>query len=94
MQLGIGAGGGDDEDLARSGQLVDADRTEDLVLGEGDERVARPDDLVHPVDALGAIGQRRDRLGPTGRDDLGDAEQVRRGGRPADAHHRPAPAGW
>ena len=40
---------------ARAGRQVDGTSTEDVKLGRGHPGVARPDDLVHPVDGLGAV---------------------------------------
>ena len=63
-----------------SRKLIDADRTEDLVLCEGDKCVAGSDDLVHPLDALSAERERRDGLRATCGHHLAHAEQVRGGG--------------
>ena len=53
---------GDDEDLGRPGDHVDADAPEDPALGGGDKGVAGAGDLVDRRDGFGAVGQRRNRL--------------------------------
>ena len=72
----IRTGRGDHDDLARTRQLIDADRTEDLVLGEGHKCVARPHDLVDTLDALGSERERRDRLRAARGHHLSDAKKV------------------
>ena len=69
---------GDQHDLARAGDAVDVDRAEDVLLGQRDEEVARPDDLVDRLqpDRLHAVGQRRDALGAADPIDLGHAERM------------------
>jgi hypothetical protein len=89
---------GDDENLARPGELVDADGAEHLSLGLVDIGVAGPDDLVHRRDALRAIGHRRDRLRPADAEDAvgagevaaGDHRGMRVGGRQAITSSQPA----
>jgi len=49
------------------------------VLGEGDECVAGPHDLVDTLDALGPECECRDGLRTSRDENLADAEQVRRG---------------
>ena len=44
--VGLGRPVGDQDDLARPGDAVDVDLAVDVPLGQGDEQVARPDDLV------------------------------------------------
>ena len=44
--LGVGGLVGDDQDLGRAGQQVDADPPEELALGLGDIGVARADEHV------------------------------------------------
>ena len=61
-QLGVTGLVGDDEDLRRSGELIDADRPEHLPLRLVDEGIARPDDLVDGRHALGAVSQGGDGL--------------------------------
>ena len=70
-------GVGDDQDLGRPGDHVDADAAEDTPLGRRDIGVARADDLVDRRDRRGAVGQRRHRLRPADPVDFVDAEQVR-----------------
>ena len=53
---------GQDHDLGRARDAVDADRAEDLSLRQRHVDVAGPGDDVDPRDALGAIGEGRDRL--------------------------------
>ena len=53
---------GDHDEVARSGEAVDADLAEHLALGLLHVQVARPDDHVHAVDRFGAVRQRRHRL--------------------------------
>ena len=67
---------GDDQDLGRTGEQVDADLAEQLPLRLGDERVAGAGDQVHPVDRLGADRQRRDRLHAAEQVDLVGARQM------------------
>ena len=77
---------GDDRDLGRAGEGVDADVERDLVLGEGDPERARPDDLVDAPDRLGSVGHRRDRLCAAALVDLGCPGDLERGeGRGVDA---------
>ena len=54
---------GDHQDLGRASDHVDPDLAKDAALGGCDKCVAGAGDLVHGGDALGAIGQRCDRLG-------------------------------
>ncbi len=49
-------------DLARARDAVDIDLAVDESLGQRDEEVARPNDLVDTLNSLNAIGQRRDPL--------------------------------
>ena len=67
---------GDDQDLRRPGDHVDADGAEDLALGGGHVGVARADDLVHRSDGFGAEGEGGDGLGAADAVDLGDAGQL------------------
>ena len=71
--VGIVVAVGDDQDLARAGDHVDADRAEHLALGGGDVGVARPDDLGDRRDRRRAVGERGDRLGAADAVDLVDA---------------------
>ena len=80
-ELGLGRVVGQHDDLARAGDAVDGDLAEDVLLGQGDEQVARPDDHVHRRHALDAVGQRRHRLGAADAVDLG--RRPVRGRRPA-----------
>ena len=72
-------GVGDDHDLRRAGDVVDADAAEHLAFGLGDIGVAGADDAIDRRDAGGAVGQRRDRLGAADAVDLGHAGAARRG---------------
>ena len=72
----VGRPVGDQDDLARPGDAVDVDLAVDLPLGQGDEQVARPDDLVDRRDPLDAVGQGRDGLGAADPVDLGHAQRV------------------
>ena len=56
---------GDDRDLRRSVEAVDADDPGHLALRQRDVDVAGPDDHVDGADRLGAVGHRRDRLRAT-----------------------------
>jgi hypothetical protein len=51
-----------DQQVARAGEAVDADRRRQLVLGLLHVQVARADDHVDARDAVGAVGERGDRL--------------------------------
>ena len=75
---GIGVVVGDDEDLRRSGEQVDADLAEQLTLGLGDVGVARSGEEVDPLDRLCAEGQRHDGLDPAEQVDLVGARKVHR----------------
>ena len=76
---------GDDQDLGRTGEQVDADLAEQLPLGLGDVGVAGTGEQVDPADRLGAEGQRRDRLHAAEQVDLVGAGEVhRRDGRGRD----------
>ena len=59
---GVGVRIRDHHHLARAGQHVDAHVTEHPALGQRHVDVARPHDLVHAADRLGAVGERGDRL--------------------------------
>ena len=59
---GIGRIVGDDEDLGRTCEQVDADRAEDLPLGLGDVLVAGPDDHVHRAQRRRPVRHRGERL--------------------------------
>ncbi len=78
-ELGRRAGVGDDDHLRRSRERVDADHARDFALGGGHVGVPRPHDHVDGADALGAVRERRDRLGTAHPVQLGDADR-RRGG--------------
>ena len=45
-ELRHGRAVGDHDDFARAGDAVDVDRAVDVPLGQRDEEIARPDDLV------------------------------------------------
>ena len=72
----VGRPVGDQDDLARPGDAVDVDLAVDLPLGQRDEQVARPDDLVDRRDPLDPVGQGRHGLGAADPVDLGDAQRV------------------
>ena len=76
---GIVVGAGDDKDLRRPSDHVDADAAKDPPLRGRDIGVARPDDLVDRGDRRGAVGERCHRLGTTDAVDLGDAGEASRG---------------
>ena len=75
----IGALVGDDQHLARAGRKIDPDHARDEQLGRGRPALAWPDDLVHALDRLGAVGERRDRLGAADAVDLVQPELTRGG---------------
>ena len=75
----IGAAIGEDDDLGRAGDHVDADDAEHPPLGRRDIGVAGADDLVDRRDRLRAIGERGDRLRAADAIDLIDAGDARRG---------------
>ena len=58
----VGAVIGDDQRLGGTVEAVDAHAAEHLALRQRDEQPARADDLVDARHALGAVGQRGDRL--------------------------------
>ncbi len=69
---------GDDHDLGRSRERIDADRARDLALGQGDVPVAGADDHVDRADGLGAVRERGDGLGAADAVHLGDTDERRR----------------
>lgn len=77
----VGGVVGDDQDLGRPGEQVDADLAEQLPLGLGDVGVARPGQHVDRGDRVGAQRHRRDRLDPAQDVDLVGAGQRHRGDR-------------
>ena len=76
---GIGRLVGDDEDLGRAGDEVDADLPEEPALRLDDVRVARPDEEVDRVDRLGAERERGQRLDAAEDVDLVGAREVHGG---------------
>ncbi len=54
----------DHHDLAGAGDGVDIDLAVDVFLRQGDEKIARPDDFIHPPQAFDSIRQRRHALAP------------------------------
>ena len=72
---------GDDDQLARARQRLDADLAEQAPLGLLDVGVARPDHQVDARHPLRPERERRDRLGAADRVDLLDAEDAARGQR-------------
>ena len=70
---------GDDQDLRRAGDEVDADLAEQPALGLDDVRVARADEEVHRVDRLRPERERRERLDAAEDVDLVGAGEVHRG---------------
>ena len=105
-EVGPGRVVGDHQDLAGPRLHVHVAGPADQALGGGDVGVAGADDLVDPGHGLGAVGERRHRLGPADAEhpvdpgDLGGGEEGRVGlaprrGRDHDdlrAPRRPAPA--
>ena len=73
------AGGGEDHDLGRAGDVVDADAAEHLTLGLGDISVARPDDPVHRLYGPGPVSQSGHRLGAADAVDFRHPGSVRGG---------------
>ena len=69
---------GNDDDLARPGDHIDAHHAIDLPLRLGDPRVARAGDDVDGRDLLGAIGKRRHRLRAADPPDFIDPADMRR----------------
>ncbi len=63
----------DHQDFARPGNHVDADLTEDQLLGSCHVNVARPGDFVHFRNGGGAVGQGRNCLGPADAEDTVNA---------------------
>ena len=59
-QCRVGRVVGDDQDLGRAGQQVDADAAEELALGLGHVLVARAAQHVHRLDVADAEGHRGD----------------------------------
>ena len=85
QQVGGDEGGrrglvGNDDDFRRPGDRINADRAVDQLLRDCDIDVARPDDLIDARHALGAEGERRDRLRAADAVDFRDAEFVNDGG--------------
>ena len=78
---GVGRLVGDDQDLRRAGDEVDADLAEQPALGLDDVRVARADEEVHRVDRLRPERERRERLDAAEDVDLVGAREVHRGDR-------------
>ena len=83
LGLGDQVGGGifgprravhDHHHFAGAGDGIDVDLAVDVSLGQGDEEVAGPDDLVHARNALDAVGQGGDGLGAAEAIDLGDLQ--------------------
>jgi hypothetical protein len=60
--LGVRGVVGDDQNLGRAGEEVDADPAIELPLGLGDIGVAGPDQHVHRLEGRGAERHRRDCL--------------------------------
>ena len=71
-QAGLALLIGDDHRLGRPGQAVQADHPINLLLGQGDEQVARSDDFIDLWDALGAEGQGGNSLRAADLEDLID----------------------
>ena len=76
---------GEHEHLGGAGEHVDAHVAHHELLGGGDVRVARTDDLVDARDGVGAIGERGDRLSAADLVDLGDTG-LRGGGQRVGVH--------
>jgi hypothetical protein len=60
---GMGRIVGHDHGFGRARQLIDVHGPEHLPLGEHDEQIARPEDLVHARHGFGPIGHGGDSLG-------------------------------
>ncbi len=73
---------GDDHDLARAGQRIDADGAKNLAFRFANVGVAGAEDLVDGVDRRRAIGHRADRLHATETVDFRHAREVQRGEHP------------
>ena len=84
---------GDHHDLGRPGERGrHADDPRHLLLGQRHIDVAGPDDDVDRLDRLGAVGQRRDGLGPTDPVDAVDVGEV--GGGQRLVGHGAVSVGW
>jgi hypothetical protein len=92
IQSGSLSSVGDDQHFRRAGDHVDADRAEDLALGGRDIGVARPDDLGHRPDRLGAVGERRDGLRAADAVDFRHAGKIRAATSTSGLMRRRAPA--
>ena len=79
--LGVGRIVGDDEDLGRAGEQIDADPAVKLALGLGDIGVAGTDQHVDRAKRLGAERHRRDRLHAAQHVDFVGAGEMHRGDR-------------
>src|ERR1700694_3625572 len=90
--LRVGRAVTDDHDFGGPGGHIDRDLTHNLQLGRRDIGFAWTDDLVAPADALGPVGERRDRLGAAHRVDLGNAGQ--RGGGEDGGRDMPVTLRW
>ena len=75
---GVRAAVGNDQNFARTCNHIDGDLTKYLLFCLGDICAAGPDDFVHARHALGAVGQRGDRLRAAELEDAVDAGQLRR----------------
>ena len=75
----IGSLVGDDQDLGRAGDEIDADLPEQPALGLDDIRVARTDEEIHRLDGLRPERERCDRLDATEDVDLVGPGEVHRG---------------
>ena len=99
--VGVVRGIGDDDDLRRAGDHVDADDPVDLALGLRDPGVARAGDDVDVRDAAGAVGECSDALRAADPPQLVDPGEVRggedegidRATRRRGHHHQPSDAG-
>jgi hypothetical protein len=93
---------GDDENLRRSGDHVDANTAEDAPLGCGDVGISRADDLVYGRNRRGAVGERRHRLRSAhpvhfvDPDHLsrGEDERIEDSARRRNGHHQPLDSGY
>ena len=72
-QLRVGGFVGDQQRLGRARQLIDVDDAEDASLGQHDEDVARPVDLVDVRNSFRTVRHRRDGLRATDAEDAIDA---------------------
>ena len=71
---GVGRIVGQQHHFTGSGDAVDVDFAEDVLLGQGDKQIAWSDDLVHARQPFHTVGHRRDRLSTPDTVHLGDPD--------------------